>query len=324
MKTPRITLPTGPSNGIESETATQPWRRHPIRLALGKRYYIARRHLAWRSGRYRWARPQPDLLEVVQTSHATPLRRQLSSADEQTHQGKVNNLSLAAAKLDGTRLEPGQTFSYWRLIGPTTARRGYKPGMILSYGEVISGVGGGLCQLSNLIYWMTLHTPLTVTELHRHGYDVFPDAGRTQPFGSGATCFYNYGDLMIRNDTDRPFQLHVWLSADELLGEWRSNQAPQQTYQVFEAEHIFRQEAWGGYSRHNLIHRHVHQADGTPLADEFVAENHALVMYSPLLPGTQTPTDAPNSTDPADRTDAPNSTDPADRTDAPNGTAGDI
>lgn len=44
---------------------------------------------------------------------------------------------------------------------------------------------------------MALHTPLTVTERHRHGYDVFPDAERTIPFGSGATCFYNYGDLMI-------------------------------------------------------------------------------------------------------------------------------
>ena len=45
--------------------------------------------------------------------------------------------------------------------------------------------GGGLCQLSNLIYWMTLHTPLTITERYRHSYDVFPDSNRTQPFGSG-------------------------------------------------------------------------------------------------------------------------------------------
>ena len=58
--------------------------------------------------------------------------------------------------------------------------------MLLKNGTVQYGCGGGLCQLSNLIFWMTLHTPLEVKERHRHGYDVFPDSNRTQPFGSGA------------------------------------------------------------------------------------------------------------------------------------------
>ena len=70
--------------------------------------------------------------------------------------------------------------------------------MVLHYGSFQTGIGGGLCQLSNLIYWMTLHTPLTVTERYRHSFDVFPDSRRTQPFGSGATCSYNYLDLQIK------------------------------------------------------------------------------------------------------------------------------
>ena len=45
--------------------------------------------------------------------------------------------------------------------------------MVLHYGSFQTGIGGGLCQLSNLIYWMTLHTPLTVTERYRHSFDVF-------------------------------------------------------------------------------------------------------------------------------------------------------
>ena len=57
--------------------------------------------------------------------------------------------------------------------------------------------------MTNLIYWMTIHTELTIVERWRHGFDVFPDAGRTQPFASGATCAYNYIDLQIRNDTDQ-------------------------------------------------------------------------------------------------------------------------
>ena len=110
--------------------------------------------------------------------------------------------ALAAARLDGLTLKPGETLSFWRAVGRPTRRRGYVEGMILRNGRVASGVGGGLCQMTNLLYWMTLHTPLTVTERWRHGYDVFPDSNRTQPFGSGATCAYPHRDLMIRNDTD--------------------------------------------------------------------------------------------------------------------------
>lgn len=96
---------------------------------------------------------------------------------------------------------------------------------MLFCGTFHRGVGGGLCQLSNLIYWMTLHTDLTVTERYRHSYDVFPDENRTQPFGSGATCVYNYRDLMVENRTVRPLQLSLQLTATELRGAWLSPQS---------------------------------------------------------------------------------------------------
>ena len=74
---------------------------------------------------------------------------------------KITNLRLAAARLDGVVLRPGETFSYWRLIGRPSRRKGYLDGIVLFCGTFRPGVGGGLCQMSNLIFWMTLHTPLT-------------------------------------------------------------------------------------------------------------------------------------------------------------------
>lgn len=61
-------------------------------------------------------------------------------------------------------LRPGEVFSYWKLIGKPARRKGYLDGMVLKSGAFHAGCGGGLCQLSNLIFWMTIHTPLTVTE----------------------------------------------------------------------------------------------------------------------------------------------------------------
>ncbi len=65
---------------------------------------------------------------------------------------------------------------------------------------------------------MTLHTPLTVTERYRHSFDVFPDSNRIKPFGSGATCSYNYLELQIRNDTNQPYQLSINVTNEYLIG----------------------------------------------------------------------------------------------------------
>src|SRR5690606_14845549 len=135
-------------------------------------------------------------------------------------------------------------------------------------GTFKSGVGGGLCQLSNLIYWITLHTPLEVTERHRHSYDVFPDANRSQPFGSGATCAYNYLDLQIYNPTTEPYQLNVYLTEEHLVGAWNSTTESNYTYEIYEKNHKMTQEHWGGYMRHNSIGRRKFNRNGEQVEDQ--------------------------------------------------------
>lgn len=161
--------------------------------------------------------------------------------------------------------------------------KGYVDGMVLRNGTFCAGVGGGLCQLSNLIFWMTLHTPLTVIERHRHGYDVFPDADRTQPFGSGATCFYPHGDLMIRNDTQEDYQLFVSVGEEYLVGEWRTSAPPEYLYRVVERNHEMKGQYWGGYTRHNELYRQVFDLEGRLVEESLLVKNAAIMMYAPFL-----------------------------------------
>ena len=205
----------------------------------------------------------------------------------QLQKNKVTNLRLAVARLDGLILHPGETFSYWRLIGKPSRRKGYLDGMVLFLGRIGSDVGGGLCQLSNLIFWMTLHTPLTVIERYRHSHDVFPDSNRTQPFGSGATCAYPHRDLMIRNDTEQDVQLCLRVTESHLEGEWRSVKTPALRYEIVERDARMEQGYWGGYVRHNALYRKKFDlASGEFLEEEFLFTNDAIMMYSPLLPET--------------------------------------
>lgn len=269
----------------------EPIRRSDLRLWLGARYFRARRWLWWHTGKVRFAKVRADVECKYQcAAHQTPLMRKLKDVDMRLQENKVRNLRLAVAKLDGVVLMPGETLSYWRCIGNPTRRKGYVEGMLLKNGGVTTAVGGGLCQLSNLIYWMTLHTPLTVTERHRHGYDVFPDSNRTQPFGSGATCFYNYLDLMIRNDTPRPYRLSLRVEEHDLEGAWYSDAPPSFFYEVYESEHYMQGEFWGGHTRHNVICRRVFDLTGSQIDDQYVTENHAIMMYNPLLEAGETET----------------------------------
>jgi len=263
----------------------EPRTRSAIRLFLGKSYFTWKRRLLWlkESGNYARKRETSSLMPYLITAHKTPLLRQLKNVDMWLQHNKINNLKLAIDRINGLVIAPGETFSFWYLVGKPTHKKGYLEGMVLCNGSFKPGVGGGLCQLSNLIYWMTLHSPLTVKERWRHNYDVFPDVNRTQPFGSGATVVYNYVDLQITNHTDTDYQLVLWLDEGFLHGEWRSQQAPLYTYEVYEKQHLITQEWWGGYIRHNQLNRRIYDLNGQEIEDAAISENHAVMMYSPML-----------------------------------------
>lgn len=262
----------------------KPKKRTKLRIFLGKKYYVMKRRWYWRFGGIKFAKTKESTpYRFAYYNHCTPLLRQLRDVDMRLQYNKIINLNLAINQLNDVIVKPGETFSYWKLIGKPTKGKGYKEGMILFNGTVQAGIGGGLCQLSNLIYWITLHTPLTVVERYRHSYDVFPDSNRILPFGSGATCYYNYRDLMIRNDTNSPIQLKVWLSDTMLNGCWRTNIEPTETYKVYEKDQCMKRELFGKYSRHNNIYRKILDLDGNEISDEYVTENHALMMYEPFL-----------------------------------------
>ncbi len=265
---------------------TEPKRRLKLRIYLGKRYYTFLRYCQWYLGGNKFADSfLQSSLPYKAFGHKTPLIRKLHGVDIRLQYNKVNNLNIALKRIDGLILKKGQIFSFWKLIGKPSARKGYLKGLTLnpdgSFGE---GIGGGLCQLSNIIYWITLHTPLTVIQRYRHSHDIFPDTGRTQPFGSGATCVYNYIDLQILNETDTEYQIKLNIDDEYLHAEWRTEKPQNLSYEVYERDNSIKSTYWGGYIRHNTIYRRIYNESGILTDDEYVTENNAIMMYSPLIP----------------------------------------
>jgi vancomycin resistance protein VanW len=218
-------------------------------------------------------------LEFTCKRHQSLLRRKLGNSDPQLQENKIKNLSIAAPTIDRILVRPGETFSFWRQLGEASAAKGYLEGMQLSRGEVVRGVGGGLCQLSNLLYWMTLHTPLKVVERHHHSFDPFPDENRTLPFGSGCGVFYNYIDLRFYNPTDTTFQLRVWLTDDHLKGAIYADTEVPHSYHVVERNHRFIRENDRFYRENEIWREIIDRRTGNRLGEEMLVRNYAEIKY---------------------------------------------
>ena len=262
----------------------KPLKRHPLRRRIGREYFCLKRKLTWYTDKVKYAGKRTDKdLPVSLIEHQSFLLKPLQNVDMKLQRNKTKNLSLAIEKINGIVIQPGEVFSFWKLVGRPTKRKGYLPGLVLSNGEIKSGVGGGLCQMGNLLYWMAIHTPLSITQRYRHSYDVFPDVNRKVPFGSGATLAYNYIDLQIKNTTNQPYQIKVWLEKRFLRGSISTIVHPEKVYTIFEKDHRFELQWWGGYTRHNQIWRKVVNTQSDEITEELVTENHAVMMYNPLL-----------------------------------------
>jgi vancomycin resistance protein VanW len=211
--------------------------------------------------------------------HSSPLFRKLGDSNPKLQDGKIKNLRIAINALQGTIIQPGKIFSFWSVIGSPTKSKGYVNGMLLSRGKVIEGIGGGLCQLSNLLYWLFLHTSVEIVEREHHSRDVFPDSGRTIPFGAGATIFYNLIDLKIKNTSSHPIQINVWMSDTQLKGQICSTGTGNHKYHLYEKNHCFAKTINGIY-RYNEIWKDT-LTNGIVKNTEKIITNCAPVMYTP-------------------------------------------
>ena len=145
---------------------------------------------------------------------------------------KVFNLKLAAAKLDKLIIMPNETFSFWRAVRDADKKISYQDGLTVVDGELTTSSGGGLCQLSNLLFWIFLHGPLTIIERHGHQSREFPDSNPNWPVGVDATIAEGWLDLKVRNDTDAPFQIRLAFDEDNIIGALLTKQESTSHYQV--------------------------------------------------------------------------------------------
>ncbi len=120
---------------------------------------------------------------------------------------RKSNLALAASKLDGHLLQPGEVFSYNDRVGPRTESRGWKTAHQFQDGQIVDGIGGGVCQSSSTLYNAVLMGGLKIVERHNHSLPV----AYLSP-ARDASVSYGHLDFKFANNTDGP--LYITAAAD--------------------------------------------------------------------------------------------------------------
>ncbi|MBE6573761.1 MAG: vancomycin resistance protein [Ruminococcaceae bacterium] len=253
---------------------------NPFFYALSVHKERIKRHIKNLFSKDKLARKKSDdTLPYLVWSHSSNMIKRAPGVDLTLQKNKAVNINIAGSAIHKTLIRPGQTFSFWDRVGKITKRKGYLEGRIIKDNKLIAGMGGGLCNLSNTIHLLILHSPMTVTEFHKHSDALAPDEGKRVPFAAGTSVGYNYIDYRFRNDTDSTVQLLVWCEEDTLYAELRSDTEFPYSYELVEEDHRFVKEG-EKYYRRSMIYRNItDKSTGKLVEKELVLNNRSEVMY---------------------------------------------
>lgn len=145
--------------------------------------------------------PVRDVMPDITTSDVygmkiTGLLAEYETFFNENKKNRSHNVKLAAKKLDGVEIPPGENFSFNETIGPRTEKQGFKEATVIVGNKFTLGLGGGVCQVSSTLYNSVLKAGLSIVERENHSLII-----GYVPMGLDATVVYGYIDFKFLNET---------------------------------------------------------------------------------------------------------------------------
>ena len=123
---------------------------------------------------------------------------------------RLTNLTLACAAINGTVVQPGETFSFNDTVGERTKAKGYKKATVYQSGEVSEDIGGGVCQVSTTLWNAAMKADCEIVERHEHSRPVsYVDKGKD------ATVSWTSQDMKFKNTSDYPMYIVAYVSSNK-------------------------------------------------------------------------------------------------------------
>lgn len=227
-----------------------------------------------------YAKDQSETLLPYPVFHSVcPMINPNTGFDLVYQKNKVFNLKLAANTINQLLIRPGETFSFWSRVRYADKETPYKEGLTVADGKLQALPGGGLCQMSNLLFWLFLHTPLTIIERHGHKRKDFPEPPSDAPMGVDATVSEGWLDLKVRNDTNSCFQIVITFAEDTIRGSILADEPLTEQLQVTNRKPIYYRENNRIFEEVDVIQHHFLLTDEKCTSSTLLYRNRCEIGY---------------------------------------------
>lgn len=254
----------------------------PFLLPLRKIQRIIFFYIKMYFDRYRYAKTKAcGLLPFCLYESRSKLINENTGFDIKYQENKVFNLHLAAEPVNKILIRPGETFSFWQLVRYAGKKVRYKEGLSLINGKLAAVPGGGLCHLSNFLFWMFLHTPLTIIERHPHKIKDFPSPDEAEPDGVDATVSEGWLDLKVKNETYFTFQIELSFDKGYICGRILTEQAMEYGYEIVNGNKHFFKKHGKIFEQVSVYQQKVENKSGKVKSERMLYIDEYEVGYSP-------------------------------------------
>lgn len=204
---------------------------------------------------------------------------QQTGFDMAYQENKVHNLKLAAAKINGMIIYPRETFSLCRAIRKADKDVPYKNGLVLINGKWTAAYGGGMCQISSLLFWLFLHSPLTIIERHGHGIKSFPCDFEDNIKGVDAAIYEGWLDLKVKNNTDSVFQIKIEFNGNYITGRLFAQHNIGVSYRITNGNTIYYRKSGKIFEETDILRNVISDTSGQSVCMERLYRNKCEIGY---------------------------------------------
>lgn len=213
-------------------------------------------------------------------------------------QNRIDNVVLAAKSIDGLVLAPGEQFDYNKALGERTTERGYKAAGAYSGGEVVQEVGGGICQVSSMVYYAALLSNLQIDTRSCHYFPV----SYVNP-GMDATVSWGGPEFRFTNDREWPIRIEAGVDESaksvtvRFVGTDVDGSYVEMSYSTWAVYNNAQYpETATGYKA--ATYRNVYSAEGELISRDLEAYSEYHYHEEDIVYPTPTPTPTPTPSEP--------------------------
>lgn len=255
-------------------------QRFPWLIPLRRHQRMFCFYLGMRMDRETYSKTQSgELLPYLVFESECPMYNTDTGFDMVYQENKVHNLKLAAAKLDGLLIRPQETFSFCLATRFADRETPYRDGLVVVDGKLTTAYGGGLCQITNLLFWVFLHSPLTIAERHGHLVKDFPEPPSDAPIGVDATIAEGWKDLKVKNETDQTFQISVTFDKTHIIGRLYVEKEPEFCWQVENGDTAYYRKEGKVFEEVDVLQKKVSLQTGAVQEEKIMYRNRCEIGY---------------------------------------------